>query len=121
MGKNKKYADFLKAEKPEVVEPVVEEVKEEPITTEEPVQEEVVEEVEEGVDAVVAGVDSYLNVRKDPKVEPNNQIAIVSKGTKLIVMKPTNEKPVNNDGESWYKVKVNDQVGYAMKKYIRIL
>ena len=117
MGKNKKYADFLKAEKPEVVE----EVKEEPITTEEPAQEEVVEEVEEGVDAVVDGVDSHLNVRKDPKVEPNNQVAIVSKGTKLIVMKPTNEKPINNDGESWYKVKTNDQVGYAMKKYIRIL
>lgn len=120
MGKNKKYADYLKPEKSEVVEPVVEEVKEEPVV-EEPVQEEVVEEVEEGVDAVVDGVDSHLNVRKDPKVEPNNQVAIVSKGTKLIVMKPTNEKPINNDGESWYKVKTNDQVGYAMKKYIRIL
>lgn len=75
-------------------------------------------------DAVVDGVKMNLNIRSNPKVEPNNQIAILGKGTKLIVMSP--DKPVKSDGEIWYKVRLkngkDDQtVGYAMKKYIRIL
>lgn len=75
-------------------------------------------------DAVVDGVKMNLNIRSNPKVEPNNQIAILGKGTKLIVMSP--DKPVKGDGETWYKVRLknskDDQtVGYAMKKYIRIL
>ncbi len=76
----------------------------------------------EEVDAVVDGVKMNLNIRRAPKVEPNNQIAIISKGTKLIVMSPS--KPVKGDGETWYKVKLkkdDSEVGYAMKKYIRIL
>ena len=79
---------------------------------------------EEEVDAVVDGVKMNLNIRSNPKVEPNNQIAILGKGTKLIVMSP--DKPVKGDGETWYKVRLknskDDQtIGYAMKKYIRIL
>jgi hypothetical protein len=75
-------------------------------------------------DAVVDGVKMNLNIRSNPKVEPNNQIAILGKGTKLIVMSP--DKPVKGDGETWYKVRLknskDDQtIGYAMKKYIRIL
>jgi len=75
-------------------------------------------------DAVVDGVKMNLNIRSKPKIEPNNQIAILGKGTKLIVMNP--DKPVKGDGETWYKVRLknskDDQaIGYAMKKYIRIL
>lgn len=75
-------------------------------------------------DAVVDGVKMNLNIRSNPKVEPNNQIAILGKGTKLIVMSP--DKPIKGDGETWYKVRLknnkDDQtIGYAMKKYIKIL
>ena len=72
MGKNKKFVAEELAQK--VEEPVVEEV-----------------------EAIVDGVDMSLNVRKEPKVEPNNQVGILGKGTKVIVMKPN--EPVKSNGE----------------------
>lgn len=86
-----------------------------------PVTEEVniTEPEEKLVDGIVDGVQRALNIRKKPKVEANNQIAILSKGTKLIIVDP--DKPVKADDNFWYKVKVGEERGYAMKKYIRIL
>lgn len=105
------------AEEKKVVEEIVPEEKPEEVIVNEP---EETGEVE--VDAVVDGVKMNLNIRSNPKVEPNNQIAILGKGTKLIVMSP--EKPVEKNGEAWYKVRLRKDdptVGYAMKKYIKIL
>lgn len=113
MGKNKKFVglseEVVKEEANKIVADELAQKAEEPV----------VEEVE----AIVDGVDMSLNVRKEPKVEPNNQVGILGKGTKVIVMKPN--EPVKSNGEFWHKIKFGDkedkQVGYAMKKYIRIL
>ena len=107
-----------KKEEAKVVEPEKEEIKE---TEPEPVQEEVKEEEETYLPAVVDGVDTMLNIRKEPKVEPNNQVGILSKGTHLEVA--DNGKTVEGSGEKWYKVRFGDpkQDGYAMKKYIKMI
>lgn len=84
---------------------------------------EVVNDVEvvDEVPGVVDNVTKSLNVRKEPKVEPNNQVGILEKGTKVIVMKP--KEPIEANGETWLKIRfgVPEQEGYAMKKYIRVL
>ena len=103
-----------------------------PINKEEPAKEvekvtepevEVVNDVEvvDEVPGVVDNVTKSLNVRKEPKVEPNNQVGILEKGTKVIVIKP--KHPIDANGELWHKIKfgVPQQEGYAMKKYIKIL
>ena len=86
-----------------------------------------VEEVkEELVDAVVDNCEC-LNVRKDPEVKANNQIAILSKGTKIIVVSP--KKTVKNKDGEWFKVRLEritkpedpDGNGYAMKQYIKVV
>ena len=120
MGKNKNYN--AKPVPKEVVKEVVK-------TEEEPANEvpvEPVEEIENIVDAVVDGVEMSLNIRKNPKKEANNQIAILGKGTKIIVVNP--EKTVKEDGEEWYKVRLfggdkkdPDVNGYAMKKFIKVI
>lgn len=95
----------------------VKEVKEEPIV---PAAEEVVEE--KLVDAIVDGVDVALNIRKNPEVKPNNQIAILGKGVKIVVVDP--EKPIKNKDGEWFKIRIKDNEpneGYAMKKYIKII
>lgn len=92
----------------------VKEVKEEPIAP------AVVEE--KLVDAIVDGVDVALNIRKDPEVKPNNQIAILGKGVKIVVVDP--EKPIKNKDGEWFKIRIKDNEpseGYAMKKYIKII
>lgn len=111
---------------PKEVKPVVEEVKEEikeaPVISKEPE-----EEKDEEVEAIIDGVQMSLNIRKNPEIKANNQIAVLSKGTKIIVINP--KKVVNHDGREWYKVKLSknaknddpDNVGYAMKKYIKVL
>lgn len=73
------------------------------------------------VPAVVDGVKMYLNVRKKPEVVANNQVGILAKGTKIMVINPNKE--YSGSGESWFKIKFGKPVqeGYAMKKYIRIL
>lgn len=76
------------------------------------------EPVVETVDGIVEGVDTALNIRRKPEVKPNNQIGIVGKGSKIIVVDPKN--PVKKNGEDWYKVMLNGEPGYAMKKYIII-
>ena len=91
----------------------IKEVKEEPIA---PAVEEKL------VDAIVDGVDVALNIRKDPEVKPNNQIAILGKGVKIVVVDP--EKPIKNKDGEWFKIKIKDNEpneGYAMKKYIKII
>lgn len=124
MGRQKKFRDIQPT--PEVnTETVAESFVEEVSKVEDQLPKDRVNEPEIlEVDAVVDGVKMNLNIRSNPKVEPNNQIAILGKGTKLIVMSP--DKPINKNGETWYKVRLknskDDQtVGYAMKKYIRIL
>lgn len=108
---------------------VPEEIKE-PESLEEPIQEEVKEEIQEPVenvvDAVIDGVDVALNIRKEPEVEPNNQIAILGKGVKIKVVDP--DKTVKNKAGEWYKIRIVDADpkdptgnGYAMKKYIKII
>ena len=92
----------------------IKEVKEEPIAP------AVVEE--KLVDAIVDGVDVALNIRKDPEVKPNNQIAILGKGVKIVVVDP--EKPIKNKDGEWFKIRIKDNEpneGYAMKKYIKII
>lgn len=127
MGKNyKPYKQFNKPEEPKTEERVigvdlapgedVSVVKEpETIRTEgEPY------EVEEVVaDGVIDTVGTSLNIRQEPKVVPNNQIAILGKGTKIIVVDP--KETIKSDGEEWYKVRYNGDQGYAMKKYIKVL
>lgn len=124
MGRQKKFRDVQST--PEVsTETVAESFVEDVSKVEDQLPKDRVDEPEIiEADAVVDGVKMNLNIRSNPKVEPNNQIAILGKGTKLIVMSP--DKPVKGDGETWYKVRLkngkDDQtVGYAMKKYIRIL
>ena len=111
MGKNSKRA-IEKPEEKKVEEPVVEEAHE---------VEEVKEPVVDEAEAVVDGVQMNLNVRKEPKVAPNNQIGILGKGTKVIVMSP--KKTIENGGEHWLKIRFGNppQEGYAMKKYIRMI
>ena len=106
-----------KTEEPEIVEESLQE---------EPVKEEIQEPVENVVDAVIDGVDVSLNIRKEPEVKPNNQIAILGKGVKIKVVDP--EKPVKNAAGEWYKIRIVDADpkdpagnGYAMKKYIKII
>lgn len=101
--------------KQDILEPEVE-AKEEPV----------VEETEILADAIVDGVEMSLNIRKDPKVVANNQIAILHKGTKIIVVNPG--KPILKDGIEWFKVRLLDHDpedptgnGYAMKKYIKVI
>ncbi len=86
---------------------------------------EVKEIKEELVNAIVDGCDC-LNIRREPEVKSNNQIAILGRGTKIIVV---NSKKIekNKDGE-WYKVRIEDSDpkdpegnGYAMKAYIKIV
>lgn len=124
MGRQKKFRDVQPT--PEVtIETVAESFVEDVSKVEDQLPKDRVNEPEIiEADAVVDGVKMNLNIRSNPKVEPNNQIAILGKGTKLIVMSP--DKPVKGDGETWYKVRLkngkDDQtIGYAMKKYIRIL
>lgn len=124
MGRQKKFRDIQPT--PEVTtETVAESFVEDVSKVEDQLPKDRVDEPEIiEADAVVDGVKMNLNIRSNPKVEPNNQIAILGKGTKLIVMSP--DKPVKGDGETWYKVRLkngkDDQtIGYAMKKYIRIL
>ena len=113
MGKNKKFVGLAD----EVVKEEANKIVEQELAPK--VEEPVVDEAE----AIVDGVDMSLNVRKEPKVEPNNQVGILGKGTKVIVMKP--KEPVKSDGELWHKIRFgsskDEKVGYAMKKYIRIL
>ena len=112
MGKNKKFAG---PPADEVLKPIVEEHAEAILAPKE-VTEEVVEK-----EAEVYGVDMSLNIRMAPEVKANNQIGILRKGTKLIVMDP--DKDIKGSGESWFKVRFGkpEQIGYAMKKYIKIL
>lgn len=100
----KNYKKSILKSSPPAPEPIVETPKEEP--------KEIIGEV--------ANVDSYLNVRSTPEIKVGNIVAILGKGTRIIV---TDKKPtVNKDGE-WYKIKVvnQDTEGYSMKKYIKIL
>ena len=103
----------------------VNEIKE-PIIEEPVVKEEVEELAEKIVDAVIDGVDVALNIRKDPEVKSNNQIAILGKGVKIKVVDP--DKPIKNKAGEWYKIRIVDADpkdptgnGYAMKKYIKII
>lgn len=110
MAKNRRFHNPpTKVEPKPVVE--TEEVKEEPM----------VEVTEDNiVDAIVDGVQMSLNIRMKPVVEPNNQIAIVGKGSKLKVIDP--DKTYDGSDEKWYKVKVpKGETGYAMKKYIKLI
>ena len=91
---------------------------------EEPV---IVEEKEELANGIV-DCDTYLNIRREPEVKPNNQIAILGKGTKIIVVDPKKEIK-NKDGE-WLKIRIVDKEkdpkdpdnnGFAMKKFIKFI
>lgn len=88
--------------------------------------EEKTEETPVEVFGIVDGVEMALNIRKDPEIKQNNQIAILGKGTKIIVV-DANKTIKNKDGE-WYKIRIVDKDpkdptgnGYAMKKYIKII
>lgn len=131
MGRTKKFTNATPDTKPitvekETVEDVKEVVTEDTVKEEKPVEAKK-EKKEVEAEAVIVGVNMSLNIRKEPKVRANNQIAILGKGTKVIVMSP--DKEYKGDGESWLKIKLKkdaddkdqDNVGYAMKKYIRIL
>ena len=85
-------------------------------------------EVEEKlVDAEVYGVEMSLNIRRNPEVAANNQIAILGRGTKLIVVNP--DKTIINKFGEWFKVRLDkaadpkdpEKNGYAMKKYIKVI
>ena len=65
----------------------------------------------------VDGVDSFLNVRRDPKVAANNIVALLEKGKEVLI--------VDESHSDFYEIKVEDANpvihGYAMKKYIKKL
>lgn len=69
------------------------------------------------VDAIVDGVNSMLNVRSTPEKKDGNVITTIKKGTKIKVVDPKKAK------NEWYKIIVVDskQVGFAMKRYIKII
>lgn len=111
----KKVEEEIIKEQPveEIKEQVEEEIKEQEAETEE-------------VEAVIDGVENYLNIRRKPEVKANNQIAILSKGTKIIVVDP--KKPVKNKDGEWFRIRLfgkdkddEDNNGFAMKKYIKII
>ena len=117
-NKDKLFSDYAKkpSVEPEVVKEDIPEVV------------EVVEEAPKDilVNAIIDGVDTCLNIRKDPEVNVNNQIAILGKGTKLQVVNP--DDVVTNEFGEWYKVRLNGgddedptKNGYAMKKFIKII
>ena len=116
MGKKKDFAErYRQLQEETVSNPTTEKKIEEPV-----------EETENLADAVVDGVVMSLNIRKDPKVEANNQIAILGAGTKIIVVDP--DKPILKDGIEWLKVRLSGKDkkdptgnGYAMKKYIKVI
>lgn len=102
----------------------------EPILEQKPI--EIVEEtkteepVEKLADAIVYGVDVALNIRKEPEIKANNQIAILGKGVKIVVVDP--DKTIKNKDGEWFKIRIKDadpkdpeKNGYAMKKYIKII
>ena len=105
--------------------PIPSDLEKEIIETTEELTKESEETVEE-VEAIIDGVDMALNIRKNPEKKPNNQIAILGKGTKIIVVDP--KKPVQNKDGEWFKVRLLDHDkkdpdgnGYAMKKYIKVI
>ena len=128
-----KGATLIENKTPKAPEPVIEEKVEEVVndvaeeeTTTEVIEEVKTEEAPVEVFGIVDGVDMALNIRKDPEIIPNNQIAILGKGTKIIVV-DANKTVKNKDGE-WYKIRIVDKDpkdltgnGYAMKKYIKII
>lgn len=112
MGKDKRK-EVISEPTPSAKQPVVEEK----VPVVEPPK-----EVE--ANAIIDGVEMALNIRKDPEVKANNQIAILSKGTKIIVIDP--DKPIKNKDGEWYKIRIFDKThkaedGFAMKKYIKII
>lgn len=120
MGKNKKFMKVDKAIEPEVKEKTAE-ILNAPVEFEatEQVHEDFIPPEEDRVKGYVEVADgTTLNIRKAPVVRPNNQIAILGKGVELTVVDPGN--PINSEGESWYKVEVNDEPGFAMRKFIRL-
>lgn len=134
MAKNKDKFFNKELAKVNVKPKEVEEKAAEPVAVpeeiKEPIQEEAKEEIQEPVenvvDAVIDGVDVSLNIRKEPEVKPNNQIAILGKGVKIKVVDP--DKTVKNKAGEWYKIRIVDADpkdptgnGYAMKKYIKII
>ena len=94
-----------------------------PEVKKEPKKEEIKEEL---VDAVVDGTD-YLNIRREPEVKPNNQITILGRGTKIIVVDP--KKTTKNKDAEWFKIRLKKDAspddptenGYAMKQYIKVV
>lgn len=124
MGKNRNYN--AKPVPEEVVEEKVEAPVEDTIAEEEVVPVEPVEEVENTANAVVNGVEMLLNIRKNPEIAANNQIAMLGNGSKIIVVDPDKTEK-NKDGE-WYKVRLfgrdkkdPDANGYAMKMFIKVV
>lgn len=115
----KKFYPSVSTTPSDSIEPVKTEEVTEPVKEEIPAEPAEIETPEPEVEAVVNGVETALNIRKKPEIKPNNQIGIVGKGTKIIVVNP--EKPVKKNGEEWYKVKLNGEPGYAMKKYIKVI
>lgn len=90
-------------------------------TTDKLIKEEPVE-----VEAIVTGVDIALNIRSKPEVKEDNKIAVLKKGTKIIVVDP--KKTVKSKDGEWYRIRIVDKdtkdpssSGYAMKKYIKII
>ena len=123
MSKNKYRDTFVNKEVPKVEETPAEEIVETADEVEETVSEDTVEpevkvEEPETVEGIIEGVKTALNIRRKPEVEPNNQIGIVGKGAKIIVVDP--KHPVESNGEVWYKVLLNKEPGFAMKKYIQV-
>ena len=91
----------------------------------------IIEEKEELVDGIIDGAPA-LNIRREPEVKANNQIAILGKGTKIVVVDP--KKEIKNKDGVWVKIRIIDKDsistnpekdpnnnGFAMKKFIKII
>ena len=77
-------------------------------------KEEVTKPVEEIKKASVDGVKVALNIRSTPDANGDNIIDVIQKDTSIEVYS-------SFESDEWYKVKVNNKTGYAMKKFIKII
>ncbi len=122
--KNKKEVSNMEENNVEIIEEVheepvetigyVEEVSEEPVETEE-IVEETVEEVQESIEEPIVEnvkigkvLPNKLNVRENPDKSANI----------LEVLNRNDEVEILEELELFYKIKINDTIGYCVKEFI---
>lgn len=73
--------------------------------------------VEKKVDTSIDKVDK-LNMRSEPGLD-SEVIMEIESNKNIKILKQNFNNPIECDGYSWIKVKVNDQIGYIASKYLK--